>query len=238
MLRASLLALALLAAAPASAERIFSDGFEEPGSGGVDYCDDPLVMPAGFVFKSKVWSEAFSVPGQSNAVFPNSVGTPVPVPGYEWFRRFQQGQFQFYTKGQFVSIGFVMEPNLDISMTWDTVQSGPNYTSPRPADAMLFNISPCPWDARIGFLSPACGKVSGLDSMFASSKMGVNPTFVCPLTAGVTYYLNVLMHNPDNSFVHTCRDSSANSANGCDVQMRHSGTYGVLRWQRTDAWRN
>lgn len=218
------------------ADRIFANGFEEDAAGGGEIsCTDPSVVPAGFALKSKTWTDAFSMPGTSSNVFPNSAGTPVPVPGYEWFRRYQQGQYQFYTKGQFISIGFVMEANLDISMTWDTAQSGPNYGTPRPADSMFIGISPCPWDQRV---FAGCTRISGLDSLFGSSKPGVNPAFVCPLLAGVTYYLNVLMHDPLNDFAHTCSTSAANSANGCDVQMRHTGTYGVLRWQRTDGWRN
>jgi hypothetical protein len=217
----------------ARAERIFADGFEEQDASGVDPCAHPLVLPAGWAFESKTWVDAFSRPGGTPAAaYPNSVGNPVPVPGYRWFRRLQVGQFEFYKRGQFVAIGFVAQPNLTVDMTWDTAQSGPNYTTPRPADTMFVGVSACPWDARPHLL---CSRTSGLDSLFLSSKTD-QPGMFCPLVAGETYYINVLMANPNDGLVpgeNVCSETAANSAEGCDVQMRHSGTFGVLRSQQS-----
>lgn len=202
----------------AMAQTIFAHGFEEPGSGGgeVDACLDPLVMPAGFAHRSKTWGAAFTTPGvQPQATYPNSSGYPVPVPGYEWFTRYQVGFYRLYLKSDFVAIGFVAQPNQDVTMTWDTAQSAPNYGMPRPASAMFVGVSPCPWDARANLL---CSKVSGQDSLFMTTRFGS----ACPLIAGETYYINILMADPQNGFAHTCQDVP-NSQNGCDVQMVSRG---------------
>jgi hypothetical protein len=222
-----LILLALLVRC-ASAESIFAHGFEETGAGGgeVDACLDPLVMPAGYAHRSKTWVAAFTTPGSPTpAAYPNSSGYPVPVPGYEWFTRYQVGFYRLYLKSDFVAIGFVAQANTDISMTWDTAQSAPNYGMPRPANAMFVGVSPCPWDARPSLL---CSKVSGQDSLFLTTRFGS----ACPLIAGETYYINVVMADPQDGFAHTCSETAPNSANGCDVQMVHSGTVGVLRQQQ------
>lgn len=214
-----LVGLTIFACELRAQDRIFASGFEEGAPGGeIDPCLDPLVMPAGFALKAKTWVDAFSRPGGTPAAqYPNSVGNPVPVPGYEWFRRLQVGQYQFYTKGQFVAIGFVAQANTTVDLTWDTAQSGPNYSTPRPADSMFVGVSACPWDARPTLL---CSRTSGLDSLFLTSKFGES---ACPLIAGQTYYINVLMADPSNGFADTCSTTASNSAEGCDVQMRHSG---------------
>lgn len=217
MLKKLLLELLLLTVGvPANGESIFGDGFEVPVP--IDHCDHPLVSPEGFALKTKSWVDAFSTPGTTNAVYPNSVGSPVPVPGYEWFRRYQSGQYQFYTKGQIVAIPFVALPETTVDMTWDTAQAGPNYGTPRPADAMFVGISPCAWDLRS---DPKCSRMSGLDSLFYTTREGSGS--VCKLDPGGTYYINVVMADPQNSLLPTCSTSSPNSADGCDVQMRHTG---------------
>jgi hypothetical protein len=198
----------------ATADTIFAHGFEEPGSGGADVCPEP---PAGFALRSKTWVAAFTTPGSPQpAMYPNSSGYPVPVPGYESFTRYQQGWFRFYRKTDFVAIGFVAQPNQSVTLTWDTAQSGPNYGMPRPANAMFVGISPCPWDARPSVL---CSRMSGLDSLFYTTRGGS----ACPLIAGETYYINVLMADPSNGFAHTCSETAANSADGCDIQMVSRG---------------
>lgn len=234
-----ILALSCLTARHAAAQesdRIFASGFEGDEGPGADPCFDPLVAPVGWAHKSKTWVDAFSRPGytatQGKATYPNSVGTPVPVPGYEWFTQFRQGQYQFYTKQHAVSIGFVAEANLTIDMTWDTAQSGPNYGTPRPADSMTIRVSTCPWDFRPHY---ACARTSGLDSMFLTSRTDGVFEGACPLVPGLDYFINVLMADPGDGLVpgeHTCSLTAANSAEGCDVQMRHSGTYGVLKTLR------
>jgi hypothetical protein len=203
----------------ARGQTIFANGFEVPGEPGgeVDACLDPLVAPAGFALKHKTWVKAFTTPGSPNpAIYPNSSGYPVPVPGYESFTRYQSGWYRLYTKTDFIAIGFVAQPDLDVTLTWDTAQSGPNYGMPRPADAMFVNISPCPWDGRSSFL---CSRTSGLDSLFMTTRFGA----ACPLIAGETYYINVVMADPSNGFQHTCSTTAANSADGCDVQMVSRG---------------
>jgi hypothetical protein len=228
----------LLFAEPAraqSSDRIFTDGFEE-FEAGAELCDSPLVMPAAWAFESKTWVDAFSRPGGTPAAtYPNSVGNPVPVPGYRWFRRLQVGQFEFYKRGQFVAIGFVAQASTTVDITWDTAQSGPNYTTPRPADMMHVGLSPCPWDARPHAL---CSVTAGQASLFGSTRTD-QPGSFCPMVAGATYYLNVLMANPNDGLTfgeNVCSETAANSAEGCDVQMRHTGTFGVLRHQRLGGW--
>lgn len=218
------LLLSLLLVAPVvSADTIFSNGFEPP----VDFCEHPMVKPDGWVLKTKTWAEAFSTPGFPNsATYPNSVGSPVPVPGYESFRRLQQGQFEFYKKGQIVAIPFVPLPDVSVSMTWDTAQSGPNYTTPRPAYSMFIGISPCKWDTRNDPFNTVCWRSSGLDSLFYSSQLPFPPS-VCPVNAGEEYFLNVMMADPitgPDPSTHSCQDAQNNfTYNGCDVQMRHTG---------------
>jgi hypothetical protein len=221
----------------ATLERIFADGFEEGEPGGpVDPCLDPLVMPAGWLLKQKTWVAAFSNPsGTPQATYPNSVGFPVPVPGYEQWHR--SGNHKYYLKGQIVAIGFVAEAGTTVDITWDGAQSGPNYTMPRPARMMHFTLSVCPWDVRPTVL---CSLTAGAGSLFHSTRTDITGSF-CPLIAGNTYYLNAVMADPNDGLTpgeHTCSDTAPNSANGCDVQMRHTGTFGVLKHQRLGGWKD
>jgi hypothetical protein len=223
IVQAMALVVAAAGAVPAS-ERLFYDGFEEA----VDYCTDPLVMPVGWAVKEKSWVAAFSRPGGVPAgIYPNSVGNPVPVPGYEWFVRPQNGQFQFHTKGSIVAIPFTPLEGVSVDMTWDTAQSGPNYTTPRPANQMFVGLSPCKGDVRADFLNGACWRASGLDSMFYTTLKPAPPA-ACGVEAGVTYYINVMMATPytvADPSAHSCNDAAQNTItyNGCDVQMRHTG---------------
>jgi hypothetical protein len=217
------LVLSLLLATPAvSADTIFSNGFENPP----DFCDHPMVTPPGWALRTKTWEDAFSVPGIPGAVYPNGVGSPVPVPGYEFFTRPQAGQFQFYTKGQIVAIPFTPLPDVTVDMTWDTAQAGANYITPRPAIAMFVGISPCKWDTRNDPFNASCWRVSGLDSLFYSTKLPYAPA-VCPVQSSTEYFINVMMADPitgPNPATHTCQSTQNNTKyNGCDVQMRHTG---------------
>lgn len=202
------------------ADRIFADGFETVEVGGADPCVHPLVMPAGWALESKSWVAAFSNPsGTPQATYPNSVGFPVPVPGYKQWHR--SGFHSYYLKGQIVAIGFVAQPNQSVDITWDTAQSGPSYTMPRPADMMFVGVDPCPWSVKPTVL---CSVTAGAGSLFHTTK--TNSGGGCPLIAGATYYLNIVMADPTDGLTpgeHTCSVTAANSANGCDVQMRHSG---------------
>jgi hypothetical protein len=229
------IALVVLVLDPQSAraqgiDRIFADGFEE-FEAGAELCDSPLVMPAGWATETKTWVAAFSNPsGTPQATYPNSVGFPVPVPGYKQYHR--SGFHTYYLKGQIVAIGFVAEAGRTVDITWDTAQSGPNYTMPRPADMMHVGVSPCPWDLRPTAL---CSVTAGAGSLFHSTKPDAIGSF-CPLIAGATYYLNVAMADPNDGLTpgeHTCSVTAINSANGCDVQMRHTGTFGVLMHQQS-----
>jgi hypothetical protein len=228
------IATALALMPEARAERIFADGFEEGEPGGpVDPCAG-LIAPAGWVLELKSWDAAFSSPaagtvqGAPFATYPNSVGNPVPVPGYRFYSR--SGNHKFYLKGQIVAIPFVPPPNLSVTMTWDQAQSGPFYTQPRPARMMFVGISPYPHD-----LCPRenCSVTGGAGSLHYTTETS-NTGLACPLNAGQTYYINVAMADPTDGLQpqeHTCSDTAANSANGCDVQMVHRGTFGVLRSQ-------
>lgn len=198
----------------ANAEPIFYHGFEDEAPG-ADPCADPLVAPEGWVLRMKPWDLAFTTPGtRPLAVYPNSSGIPVPVPGYESYPSSK------YRKGEVVSIPFVALPNTTVRMTWDTAQSGTNYRQPRPADGMFVGVSQCPWDVRS---TPRCSRVSGLDTLVLSSLE--DPGSACPLIPHATYYITVVMADPRDGLElgeHTCQDVP-NSQDGCDVQMRHSG---------------
>lgn len=199
----------------ASAEPIFAHGFEEPGAGGADPCDDPLATPEGWVLKTKSWELAFTTPGtRPFSVYPNSSGFPVPVPGYE------QYPGNKYRKGEIVSIPFVALPETSVRMTWDTAQSGPNYRQPRPAYGLFVGVSACPWDVRPTL---SCSRMSGLDTLVYSTVEAASGA--CQLIAGQTYYITVVMADPRDGLEpdeHTCQDVP-NSQDGCDVQMVSRG---------------
>lgn len=174
---------------------------------------------------TKTFVQAFSPPdGDPTASYPNSVGFPVPIGA---------------NKGSYLTVPFVAQPNTVVDMTWDTAQANgfQGYSSPRPADAMFVGISPCPGDLRPTdhfsediFLRNGCRRVTGLDSMFYSTTSGtVNPYSICKLEAGKTYYINIAPVNPNQSSgpnsTYTCSTTAPNSANGCDVQIRHTGGF-------------
>jgi hypothetical protein len=210
----------------ASAEPIFADGFESREAGGADPCDHPLVAPEGWVRKSASWGHVFSAPnGSALATYPNSVGSPVPVPGFEVWR--SRGPTHFL-KGQIVAIPFVALPDTTVEMTWDTAQANQpyGYGAPRPANSMFVGVSQCPWDVRV---DPRCSRASGQDTLVYTTE---DAGSACRVEAGQTYYINVVMANPTNGLTpgeHSC-SAATNSVNGCDVQMRHVGTQ--MRAQR------
>jgi hypothetical protein len=203
---------------PELAGPLFSDGFEGQGQAGapIDPCADPLVAPAGWDLKLKPWNVAFSGPtGTPKATYPNSVGNPVPLPGWEFYPSTK------YRKGQIVAIPFTAKPDQTVDLTWDPAQSQYGYTQPRPAVSMFIGISRCRWDLR---LVPGCSMVAGDGSLFYTTRRPAGPA--CALEPG-PYFLNVAMADPTNGppapNSHTCSDSAVNSAEGCDVQIRATG---------------
>lgn len=209
------LGLAMLIFGAARADTLYRDGFEEPEAG-LGPCEHPLVAPVGWELKQKPWTVAFSSPsGHRQATYPNGVGNPSPVPGYEFYPSTK------FRKGQIVAIPFVAQPEQTVDITWDTAQSQFGYTQPRPAESMFIGISACPWDVRP---HPNCSLSAAGGSLFHTTRTPSGPA--CKLDAGQTYYINVVMADPSDGldpWEHTCSMTAANSAEGCDVQVRHSG---------------
>jgi hypothetical protein len=211
-------------------ERIFADGFETPGAAGppvvdppTDPCDHPLVAPGGWVRKTVAWEHVFSAPNRiAVATYPNSVGSPVPVPGFEvWAARQQSAKY--FLKGQIVAIPITPLPDTAVEMTWDGAQANQlyGYGFPRPALSMFVGVSACPHDVRI---DPLCSRASGQDTLVYSTRRGDGSA--CRVEAGATYYINIIMANPRDGLTpgeHTC-SAATNSVFGCDVQMRHTGS--------------
>lgn len=187
----------------------FSDGFESPGSGGgdppVDFCDDPLVEPEGFVTMQRTWAQTFSAPdGDPVGIYPRGVSFPTPVgagirvPEVVWF---------------------VPNPGQTVNMYWDQVQARPQdgYGRGKPGD-MWFAISPCHQivnsgvyglaDLRIPiggglptddpFLRPGCRKFETTASLLWSTDPSVTESTdaVCKLEAGKMYFLTIWPGNP------------------------------------------
>jgi hypothetical protein len=199
-------------------------GGGDTGGGGTTGCSisDPLIQPAGFGAANKSWVQAFTSPNPNVAApsYPNGPGTPVPVGAQ---------------KGSYTAIQFTSRPDLTVDMTWDTAQPQIGYSSPRPADQMFVSISPCPGDLRPSnpasgdpWLQNGCRITAGAGSTFYTTRPGyVSNDFVCKLEPNQVYYINLSPVNPNDGLSpgeHTCTDSAPNSAGGCDVQMRHSGS--------------
>ena len=187
--------------------------------------DSPWFQPTGLSRVTQEFTEAFDAPdGDPKPVYPQGLGFPIPIGA---------------NKGSYLSVPFVALANTQVRLTWDTAQAnGPQgYSSPRPADAMFIGISPCAGDLRPTdglsedrFLRQGCRRVAGLDSMYYSSTTApVNPATICQLEAGKTYFMNIAPVNPNANpapnGTYTCSDTAPNSANGCDVQIRHSADF-------------
>lgn len=215
MLRNSLwLALLLSFQVHATEEPIFYNGFE-PAEAGPPICPP---IPDGWVTKHKTWQAAFSSPsGHLQANYPNGVGTPSPLPGYEFYPSTK------FLKGQIIAIEFIPLPDKTVDMTFDTAQSQFGYTQPRPADGMFISISTCRWDVTPPE-DPRCGVFASGASLFYTTR---RPELgACPVDPGVPYYINVMMANPYDGLEvgeHSCSETAVNSANGCDVQIRSTG---------------
>lgn len=191
---------------PEPQNAVFADGFE--GSG--DPCDHPLVTPEDMKYVNKPWVTAWSSPdGNPRAVFPRSVGFPVPIGS---------------DKGAYTVIPFTPSAGQTIDITWDTAQANGSqgYPAPRPADSMFVGISACAGDLRV---AAPCSLVAGAASLFWSTEFGGE--YVCALVPGTTYYMTVSPVDPTDGLTpgeHTCSTSAANSAFGCDVQAVHTGS--------------
>lgn len=187
--------------------------------------NSPWFQPPSLTRVNQSFEDAFDAPdGDPKPLYPQGLGFPVPIGA---------------NKGSYLSVPFVARANTQVRLTWDTVQAnGPQgYSAPRPADAMFIGISPCPGDLRPTndnsadrFLHQGCRRVNGLDSMYYSSTTAtVDPSTICQLEAGKTYYMNFAPVNPIENpggpnGSYTCSTTAANSTNGCDVQIRHSAS--------------
>lgn len=182
---------------------------------------DPLFQPASLAAVTKEWDLAFKSPNSTQLpVYPNSPGAPVPVGA---------------SKGSYTAIRFTARANTTVDMTWDTAQAQLGYSNPRPADSMFISISPCAGDLRAPnsasgdpWLQGGCRISAGAGSMFYTTLTNYQSSdFLCRLEAGQVYYINVSPIEPNDGLTpgeHTCSNTAANSATGCDVQMRHSGS--------------
>lgn len=207
-----------------SAGNAGSGGSATAGSGGApnfDACDDPLIQPAGWQSTTKTWLAAFSSPdGTPMATYPQGVGFPVPIGAQ---------------RGGYTVIPFTPTAKTVVTISWDPAQANPGqgYGKPRPAELMFIGISRCPGDLRPSdqgksgnpWLQEGCRRVAGGASLFHRTTGGPSDDFVCRVEPGVVHYLTVAAVNPADGLVigeHTCSDSAANSALGCDVQARHT----------------
>jgi hypothetical protein len=221
MNKALLVGLFLSFPALSQSDRIFFNGFESEEAG-PPVCPS---VPLGWSVGEKSWEVAFDYPNPSDIrpdpTYPNSVGSPSPVPGYRSY------PYNWYTKGQIVAIPITPLPDKTVDMTWDTAQAQSGYGTPRPSAGMFINISTCKWNAH-PTPDPRCSIFGGAGSMFYTTRDATN-TPACPVDAGVQYYINVVMANPYDGLEpgeHSCQDNAQNTTtyNGCDVQMKHSGS--------------
>lgn len=209
---------AAVGAMPQAVDPVFFDGFEAIVA---DPCSHPLIDPAGWETQSSTWIDAWSSPdGTPQAVYPDSVGFPVPLGA---------------NKGKIKVINFVPRANQTIDISWDGVQANLEQGYyPRPALSMFISISLCPGDVRPPdhtsadpFLRPGCRTIAGGGSMFFTTQPGqTNPDTVCTLEAERMYFMNVAPINPADGLSpgeHTCDDSSNYSEQGCEVQAVHHG---------------
>lgn len=215
-------------------DAVFRDGFEQAAEQGppvpIDPCIDPLVAPLGWEIVNKTWVQAFSAPnGNPNlvATYPKGIGYPVPIPGFfPGVRKTDLTLANMIRKGQILVIGpFVAPPNTTVTLTWDNVQSNTlvGYTQPRPADMMFVAMSRCAADLRME-ANDACAKLAGSAQINWTTKPAPSAA-VCQAQAGGTYWYTVVMADPRDGLTvgeHTCSDIAPNSANGCDVQMKHT----------------
>jgi hypothetical protein len=218
MNKALLVGLLLSFPAFSQSDRIFSNGFESEEAG-PPVCPP---LPLGYTTGEKPWVQAFDFPGPNPnppPVYPNGVSNPSPIPGW------QNYPSTWFVKNQIVAIPITPLPNKTVDMTWDTAQAQFGYP-PRPADGMFVKISTCRWDVTPG-ADYRCEVFAGGASLFYTTR---RPEFgACPVDAGVQYYINVVMANPYDGLKpleHSCQDNAQNTTtyNGCDVQMKHSGS--------------
>lgn len=186
---------------------------QDTGTGGTGACTitgHPLVAPPSLTRIDKTWVKAWSSPdGTSTAVYPNSVGSVVPV-GSE--------------KGHYTVIPFTPSENLSVGMFWDVAQPSTGYLKPRPANAMFISISPCPGDLRPSnnnstdpFERSACRLLANTGSLYYTTTAS---TAVCKLQAGVQYYINVSPIDTSDG-LQAGEDTCGNALTGCDVQATH-----------------
>lgn len=192
---------------------------DTPPPAGCNLPADPLIQPAGWTRTNVDWVSAFSSrDGSPVAIYPSSVGFPVPIGA---------------AKNGYTTIPFTPTANLTVNLNWDGVQanSAQGYPNPRPASSMFVSISPCPGDVRAPvsgasdpWLRLGCRKMGfNANIFYTTSAIPESNDSACRLEAGSTYYLNVMAADPSDGLTlgeHTCEPVS-NSANGCDVNAQH-----------------
>jgi hypothetical protein len=201
--------LMLMFVSKADAQSIFADGFEEGRGGGPppDFCDHPLVSPAGFTPVLITWQKLFTPrDGNPKPTYPNSLGFPVPI-GAE--------------KGTYTAAKLTALPNQNVSMFWDPAQAKPSegYFKARPALGMWIAISECPGDFRV---SPGCAKFANTGSLIWSTRITQSTPSACAVVAGEDYFITVAPYDPRGPLRpenHTCSPTPS-SEQGCDIQAR------------------
>jgi hypothetical protein len=210
----------------------FRDGFEGDGAGAplpdppvTTLCEDPLIQPAGWTRSQFTWERAWSAPNcfqfgkpcYALAVWPASIGVPVPLGA---------------SRGGYRTIPFVPEPAQTVGISWDKVQANPliGYGKPRPADGIWMSVSPCAGDFRPGndaasdhYLRRGCRRGAAIGGLIWSTTIAESTFQACALVAGQTYYLNVIAANPEDGLTegeNTCT-AGPNTGDGCDVLATH-----------------
>lgn len=213
-------------------DAIFASGFEEGESGGGETPPTCEAIPPGWQRIDKSWQAAFSAPNLiATASYPQGVGRPVPIPGrlpgYEGPSGNNATLDKLIGKGTITVVAFIALANTTATLTWDPAQANAfyGYGQPRPAVSMFVGLSDKPGSTCIAPNFDPCAKNAGGGSLFWTTKQDANPANVCILTPGKTYYYTFVMADTSDGLVygeHSCSESAPNSANGCDVQMRHT----------------
>lgn len=190
------LAWLVLAASGASADPLFTDGFEPVGPACL-HDPDPRMQPAGFEQRMYGWGGLFY--GQS---FPSiDAGGPSPVGSFTMEDQYNPQGWPI--KGLYFSAPFVPEADQSYKLEWYRAQTVAQrgYVTVNPSSGVFVTISPCAGDFRLmrydvprtDERSSACRSYAQNGSLFYGTVAGGS---ACVLQAGVQYYLNIVFTDP------------------------------------------
>lgn len=174
-----------------------------PGVPSTCTASGPAIQPAGYTRVERTWQQVFNgLPTLS------SPGFEMPVGSYTL-----QGAG---VAGSYLTVPFQMPAATSRRLDWLPIQPvlALGYFPASVASTALVSISPCPGDFRL----PQSGSDPLLSECRAlGPKARINfgtSGFGCPLQAGATYYLNVLLDDPQTL---TPSSSSCLSGQVCDI---------------------